>query len=140
MNITRNDIVTLRRDLFLERFTNELSTLKDDDARATDLHKIIDLLNDTKAKKRRAYDDQTDEINRLVYKQPWTKLPLFHKEKLIDAYCDEKLPGNKDAKSLIKDAMSSNKLKRKAFIYDQNECKLTDITGVIIGKKGIKIE
>lgn len=135
-----NELDDLAKSFKLYRFRTELDFYQsqDDNIYADRINSLTNIIinleniskekNNSKNKIRNAFD----EIDKLVYKKPWKKIPNFHKDIKIKEYLLERFKDDNDQiehiEKIIIDAIGNSEIKKDFIVYDQNLCKITDIT------------
>lgn len=143
MNIT-NELDDLVKSFNLYRFQNELNFYKSQNdssqkysSQINLLTSIINNLNNTKEVKdnsKSKIQNMFNEIDQMVYKKEWKKLPNFHKnikikEYLLEQYNDIKKDELKYIENMLADAVENKKLNNDEYVnYNQNLSKITNIS------------
>jgi len=135
-----NELDDLAKSFKLYRFKNELDFYKSqNDKKYSDkidsLTKIIaglDGIQDVKEDSKNKIQNVFNEIDKMVYKKPWKKLPNFHKNIKIKEYVSDNFKDKKNDSDIIEkillDAVENKELNKDEYVaYDQNLCKITSI-------------
>ncbi len=139
------DIIISKFDMV--KFTNELDALLSSDTIILDKelkeHRIKCLeyiithnkKEDVTTKK----ENYLNQINHMVYRNPWNRLQHFHKIKKIEEYVEEKFKDKKYKENLLMDLtnlVNSNKISTKRHVdYDYNAEKIINIHVLKINDK-----
>ena len=141
-----NELENLAKSFKIYRFSTELGNLKennDDDAKIEKISKILNSLNDipdsiTVTNK---IHSAFSEIDKQVYKKPWSKLPDFHRIIKMKEYISENYPEDKSMQELLLDSINKHKLNTdKTVIYDQIRCKIVSIPALVKEDNCFKVE
>jgi len=106
--------------------------------RINDLKKIIKLeegvISDGKEsykKTNKTLQDDLDEMNNIIFKMAWNRLPVYHKIVKIEEYIKELIPNAKLQKEVTEklvDLVNKKKLNTKKYVnYNSLDCKIIDI-------------
>jgi hypothetical protein len=133
MSTIDNDLESIRTNCILHRFNNEYANTKDEQ-RVDQIKKILDHHNGVKKpvqKVENAHAKMFDELNRLVFMQPWNKLQDFHKKLKIEEFVKEKYsdyPKIKELEEVLIKALNDKQLTIKVVNYNQKNSKIDDIS------------
>ena len=125
-----NEIDNLSKIYKLYRFKNELNYYLSQDVNtySDKINKLNQIITNLETSNKKTVHDVCDQINKLVYKKPWNKLPNFHKNVKINEYIVEHYKDNKDLEKLLSDAVNDKLLNsNKYVVYDQLLCKIIEI-------------
>lgn len=136
-----NELDDLAKSFKLYRFKSELNFYQSQNdkkysEKINSLIKVIASLDGTQEVKdnsKSKIQNAFNEIDKMVYKKPWRKLPNFHKnikikEYLFEQYKDKKKGELEYMEKMLLDAVENKKLNKDEYvIYDQNLCKITAI-------------
>ena len=153
MSSLLGNIDAIREELFIERFTKELETMKpsdhventDDDAehhnnRIKMLETIINTHKDklktveSSYKDKKSLKDDINDINKLVFQKSWNKLPDYHKIEKIKEFISGLIKDPKQQKQIISELSNltiSKKLTAKIVNYDSSACVIKSISILI---------
>lgn len=111
-------IESMRKENLIYRFERELESIqtKSDVMTETDelrVNKITDILSKLTGKKKNIVKEDIsvqknkmfDEINKIVYSQPWVKLHTIHKEVKLKEYIEEKYKDNPNMEHIRADLL-----------------------------------
>ena len=142
------DINKIRSKLFRVKFTNEQDYLEDnleqDDeanegeenwitARINKLKMIIGLIDKHEEEIVPKTTIDHENINKLIYKKAWLRLPLYHKTIKLEEYLNNKLGDELSKKSIKKlvneciELINSKKIISKHIKYNSNKGEIDDI-------------
>ncbi len=126
-------IVTLRREMTLQKYKSMLHASNDDFTR-NKISSIINQLNlqeqvkePKNVEKKQYFDEYTD----LMFKKPWQRLPEVHKIMKIREYVSESLlfcHNQEDILDKLINMVKEKKLKGKMIKYDSTNGKIVSIT------------
>jgi hypothetical protein len=152
MSSLLGNIDTIREELFLERFTKELESMKllpdqpnenlvdeDLDYRNKRIKMLETIINahkeklkmaESSYKNQKSLNDDLNDISKLVFQKTWNKLPDYHKMEKIKEYITGLIKDPKLQKRIITDLNNmviSKKLTMKVVEYDSTNCVIKSI-------------
>lgn len=136
-NSISNELDNLSKSFKLYRLRTELNFYQqmEKDTNLDRINILLNIINELEGNKiKDKIHNFFDNIDKLVYKKPWKRLPEFHKIIKIKEYLDEKYKTN-DKRNIIEELLintikTKDTTKGNYIIYDENICKITDIPGL----------
>lgn len=141
------NIDAIRQEFFIEKFAKELENLKlSDDTKNEDndnvkrietLEQIINfyknglkMTESTYKEKNKTLQEDLNEINKIVFKKSWNRLPEYHKIIKMEEYIEKLIIDKKLRDQVITELttlIDNKKLTGKYVDYDSNECVIKSI-------------
>lgn len=136
LNIT-NELDELVKSLKLYHFKNELNfnLSQNNDKNQDNINLLTKIINNLEkielVDNKNKIQETFNEIDKMVYKRPWKKIPNFHKTVKIKEYLNENYKDKKiydTIEKILLDAIDNkNYNKFELITYDQVLCKITAI-------------
>jgi hypothetical protein len=133
-----NELDNLAKLFKIHRLNNELNYYKNNNNNEADTEKIehltktVQTLENEKYNIKNKIQNAFEEIDKMVYKCCWKKLPEFHKTLKLKEYLDDKYSDRQQDREIIEKILLSA-IKNKSInnndcvTYDPAICKITDI-------------